>query len=207
MSSKKVIYWPVIISIVGHVALLSASGMIDLRDKIRTPEMFTVDIKDIQPDKLLKEEPPKEEKKQKEEAKVEKKQEKKEIKKTTDSKTPKEAKSVSASGIREDTVDLGSSDAKYVAYLNKIKRKILQIWEYPVKAYERNEEGVSVVKMSLDARGNVIATNLVTSSGSTLLDDGSLGIVRAAAPFEPLPNNYGLERLHIVASFRYKLEE
>ncbi len=206
MSSKKVIYWPVIISIVGHFALLSASGMIDLRNKVRTPEMFTVDIKEIQPEKPLKD-APKEEKKQKQEEKEEKKQEKKEIKKTTDSKTSKEAKSVSVRGVREDTVDLGSSDAKYVAYLYKIKRKILQIWEYPVKAYERNEEGVSVVKMSLDARGNVIATNLVTSSGSTLLDDGSLGIVRAAAPFDPLPNNYGLERLHIVASFRYKLEE
>ena len=207
MNSKKVIYWPVIISIIGHFALISASGMIDLRNKVKTPEMFTVDIKDILPDKPLKDAPPKEEKKQKEEEKVEKKQEKKEIKKTTDSKTSKDAKSVSVPGIREDTVDLGSSDAKYVAYLYKIKRKILQIWEYPVKAYERNEEGVAVVKMSLDARGNVIATNLVTSSGSTLLDDGSLGIVRAAAPFDPLPNNYGLERLHIVASFRYKLEE
>ena len=64
-----------------------------------------------------------------------------------------------------------------------------------------------VVKMSLDAGGNVIATNLVSSSGSALLDEGALGIVRAAAPFDPLPDNYGLARLHIVASFRYKLEE
>jgi len=200
MGSKKVILWPVIISIIGHVALISASGMIDLRDKVKAAEIFTVDIKETRPDKPLKEKPLTD-KPQKEEEK------KKEVKKPPGSKTTKEAKSITSGGLREDTVDLGSSDTKYISYLYKIKRKILQIWEYPPKAYEKNEEGVAVIKMSLDAGGNVIATNLVSSSGSALLDEGALGIVRAAAPFDSLPYNYGLERLHIVASFRYKLEE
>jgi len=189
MNSKKVILWPVIISIIGHVALISASGMIDLRDNVKTTEIFTINIKETQPDK-----PPKNE-------------EKKEVRKTPDSKMAEKTKSISTGGLKEDTVNLGSSNVKYVAYLDKIKRKILQIWEYPPKAYEKNEEGVAVVKMSLDAGGNVIAANLVSSSRSALLDEGALGIVRAAAPFDPLPNNYGLARLHIVASFRYKLQE
>jgi outer membrane biosynthesis protein TonB len=38
-----------------------------------------------------------------------------------------------------------------------------------------------------------------------LLDEGALGVVRRAAPFEPLPGGYSLSRLHIVASFSYKL--
>jgi periplasmic protein TonB len=189
MDSKKIIFWPVIISIIGHIALISASGMIDLRDNVKAAEIFTVDIKGAEPDKAIKEE------------------EKKEVKNPLDSKTNKEAKDVSTDGAREETVNLGSSDVKYVPYLVKIKRKILQIWEYPQKAYENNEEGVVVVKISLDARGNVVETNLVSSSGSALLDAGALGIVKAAAPFEQLPDSYGLARLHIVASFRYKLEE
>ncbi|MGV8057439.1 MAG: energy transducer TonB [Smithellaceae bacterium] len=189
MDSKKVLLWPVIISIIGHVALISASGMIDLRDNVKAAEIFTVDIKAPEPDKSLKEE------------------EKKEVKKLPDSKIAKEAKDTGNEGLREDTVDLGSSDVKYVSYLVKIKRKILQIWEYPQKAYEKNEEGVVVVKISLDARGNLAGTNLMSSSGSALLDEGALGIVKTAAPFDPLPDNYGLARLHIVASFRYKLVE
>jgi len=188
MDSKKIIFWPVIISVIGHIALISASGLIDLRDNVKTAEIFTVNIKETQPDKPLKEE------------------KKKEAKKTPNT-VAKEVKDIGINGLREDTVNLGSSDIKYVAYLDKIKRKILQIWEYPPKAYEKNEEGVAVVKMSLDAGGNVIAANLVSSSGSALLDEGALGIVRAAAPFDPLPANYGLARLHIVASFRYKLQE
>jgi TonB family protein len=194
MDSKKVIYWPVIISVIGHFALISASGLIDLRDNVKTVEVFTVNIKQTQPDKPLPDKTLKEE-------------EKKEAKNVPDTKTAKETKSINTAGVREDTVNLGSSDAKYVSYLGKIKRKILQIWEYPPKAYEKNEEGVAVVKMSLDARGNVVATNLLSSSGSALLDQGALGIVRAASPFDPLPGNYGLAHLHIVASFRYKLEE
>lgn len=196
MDSKKVIYWPVIISIVGHIALISVSGMIDLRDNVKPAEIFTVNIKEAEPDKPLKEE---EQKKEQEK--------KKEVKDISASPTTKDSKNIAKDGLREDTVNLGSSDAKYVAYLLKIKRKILQIWEYPPKAYEKNEEGVAVVKMSVDAGGNVTATNLVSSSGSSLLDEGAIGIIRAAAPFDPLPNSYGLARLHIIASFRYKLEE
>ncbi|MEN6621851.1 MAG: TonB family protein [Smithella sp.] len=193
MNSKKVIFWPAIVSIIFHLALISASSVIDLRDKVKTKEIFTVNIKETPQDKPLEEKFPKEEKK-------------KEVKKPAESRETNVTKNV-RSGLKEDTVNLGSQDIKYVAYLDKIKRKILQIWEYPAKAYEKNEEGVAVIKMSLDARGNVITVNLVTSSGSVILDEGALGIVKAASPFEPLPYNYGLERLHIVASFRYKLEE
>lgn len=187
MDSKKVIVWPVVISIIGHVALISASSVIDLRDNVKAAEIFTIDFRE--PEQLLK------------------KEQNIEVKKPSETKTTTEAKKFSNDTIREDTVDLGSSNVKYVSYLVKIKRRILQIWEYPQKAYEKNEEGVVVVKISLDARGNLAETKLISSSGSVLLDEGALGIVKTAAPFDPLPDDYGLTRLHIVASFRYKLVE
>ena len=183
MNSKKVLLWPVIISVIGHITLISVSSMIDLRDNVKTAEIFTVDIKEQKS------------------VQAPQKEEKKEIN------TAKQEKAVNGNGWREDTVSLGSNDTKYAPYLIKIKRKILQIWEYPQKAYERNEEGMVVVKMSIDAGGSLAATNLMSSSGSTLLDEGALSIVKAAAPFEPLPESYSLSRLHIVASFSYKLEE
>ena len=183
MQSKNVIIWPVIISVVGHVALISASSMIDWRDNVKSAEIFTVDIKDQAPEKSPQKEG---------------KTEKKESKKT---------RAMSGDGWREDTVNLGSSDVKYAPYLVTIKKRILQIWEYPQKAYEKNEEGVVVVKISIDASGGLAETNLMSSSGSTLLDDGALSIVKKAAPFEPLPDSYSLSRLHIVASFSYKLLE
>lgn len=184
MYSKNVILWPVVISVVGHIALISASSMMDLRDNGRTAEIFTVDIKEQEEPKIS--------------AGKDGKAETKNVKKTKDG---------ISEGWREDTVNLGSNDVKYGPYLAKIKNKILQIWEYPPKAYEKNEEGTVVVKISIDAGGSLSATSLVSSSGSTYLDEGALGIVRTASPFEPLPASYSLSRLHVVASFRYKLVE
>ena len=164
MDSKKLYIWPVIISIVGHIALISASGMIDLRDNVQAAEIFTVDIKGRGRTNHLK---------------------KKKERKKKSSPMPKqrqEAKSIGTAGDREETVNLGSSDVKYVSYLVKIKRKILQIWEYPSKAYEKNEEGVVVVKISVDAGGNLVGTNLISSSGSHYLMQGALGIV-SRCPF------------------------
>jgi protein TonB len=187
MDSKKILLWPVLISIIGHVVMISVSGMIDLRDNVRTAEIFTVDIQEPEP-----QQPPKKE------------EEKKEVKK---SEQAKNEKAINTGGWREDTVDLTSGDVKYGAYLGKIKKRILQIWQYPKKAYDRNEEGVVVVKMSIDADGSVAQAALIASSGSMLLDEGALGVVRAAAPFAPLPESYSLSRLNITASFRYKLVE
>lgn len=183
MDSRNVIIWPVVISVIGHVALLSASSMIDLRDNVKAAEIFTVEIKEQEPGQSFNQEG------------------RKEIKES-----PK-TRITNGSSWREDTVDLGSSDVKYAAYLVMIKRRIMQIWEYPQKAYEKNEEGVVIVKMSIDASGKLAETNLISSSGSALLDEGALSIVKTVSPFEPLPDNYGLARLHIVASFRYKLVE
>ena len=184
MDSKKVLLWPVIISIIGHVALISASGMIDLRDNVKAAEIFTVDIKEMEPDKSLLEEEKKEEK---------------QVKAT------KEARPANNSGWREDTVDLNSSDVRYSAYLVKLKRKLLQIWTYPQKAYDQNEEGAVSVIISIDANGGLAGANLVSSSGSKLLDESSIGVVHSAAPFEQLPASYNLARLHINASFIYTI--
>jgi TonB family protein len=187
MYSKKVILWPVIISIVGHVALISASSMIDLRDDIQAAEIFTVNISEPETKQARKKEEKKKNEKRPQQG--------------------KEIKPVNSDGWREDTVGLSSGDIRYAFYLNKIKKKILQIWKYPQKAYDKNEEGVVVVRMTIDASGILSQTNLMSSSGSLLLDEDAIDVVRGAAPFEPLPASYSLSRLHIVASFNYRLVE
>jgi len=186
---KKAILWPVIVSVLIHVTLLVAAGMIDLRENIKPVEVLSVSIKELEPE---------EKPSPKKEIKI------KEKKKSTQ--TQKEKGAVINSGDwREETIDLGTSDIKYVNYLSKVKNKILQIWKYPQKAYERNEEGDVVVKMSIDADGSLSGAVLMSSSGSAELDEGALSVVQAAAPFEPLPEFYNLSRLHIVASFNYKI--
>src|SRR5512145_560172 len=106
MDSKKIFLLPVIISIIGHVVLLTVSSMVDLRDNVKAAELFTVRIAQPQP----AEEPKKEEAQKP--APVKKPQ------------PPDEAKPLPEGG-REDTVDLGSTDVKYAAYLAGVKKKIM----------------------------------------------------------------------------------
>jgi protein TonB len=185
MNTKKVILWPVIISIVGHVTLITVSSMIDLREDIRAEEIITVNIKDPEPEIQ-----PNKEEKAKEEINPDR---------------AKEEKIINNDDWREETVELGSMDVKYAAYLLKIKKKILRIWKYPEKAYKKNKEGTVVVKLSIDASGTLAATTIMSSSGAIELDEGALGVVQAAAPFDPLPEQYNLSRLNILASFQYKI--
>ncbi|MEE9912132.1 MAG: TonB family protein [Deltaproteobacteria bacterium] len=185
MDSKKIFLLPVIISIIGHVVLLTVSSMVDLRDNVKAAELFTVQIAQPQP----VEEPKKEEAEKP--APVKKPQ------------PPEEAKPLPEGG-REDTVDLGSTDVKYAAYLAGVKKKIIRLWTYPVEAFKNNEVGVVVITMSIDASGSLSQLLLTSSSGSPSLDQGTLDVINAAAPFKPLPAQYQLSRLHITASFRYQ---
>lgn len=191
MGSKKAIFWPVIISIFIHVTLLAVTGMINLRDNIKPVEIFSVSIKEPEPEEKPT---PNKENKIKEKTKPVQSHKEKGL-------------NINDDDWREETIDLGSLDIKYVTYLAKIKSKILQIWKYPAKAYEKNEEGNVVVKMSVDADGSLAGATLTSSSGYAELDDGAMIVVRAAAPFEPLPGIYDLSRLNIVASFHYKITD
>jgi periplasmic protein TonB len=186
---RKAILWPVVMSILIHVTLLAVVGMIDLSDNIIPVDVLSVSIKEPEVEKSPT---PKKESKAKE--------------KTKSIKSVKEkGVNVNDDSWREDTIDLGSTDIKYVTYLAKIKKKILRIWKYPQKSFAKNEEGDVVVKMSIDADGNLASATLLSSSGSVDLDDGALSVIQEAAPYEPLPEIYNLSRLHIIVSFNYKI--
>ena len=191
MDTKKAILWPVVISVLIHVTLLAVAGMIDLRDNIKPMEIISVSIKEPEPE-VEKTPAPKKANRTKEKTKLVQAKKEKGV-------------DIKDDDWREDTIDLGSLDIKYVTYLAKIKNRILGIWKYPQKAYEKNEEGIVVVKMSIDADGSLAGATLMSSSGYAELDDGAVSVVQTAAPFEPLPEIYNLSRLHIIASFDYKI--
>ncbi|MBP7341870.1 MAG: energy transducer TonB [Smithellaceae bacterium] len=188
MISKKLFLWPIIISVVGHVLLITAGSMVDLRENVRAAELFSVQIAEPEPEP--------------EPAALPRPQTKPAPEKKTG--PVRDARSLPPEGLREDTVDIGSVDAKYAAYLAQVKKKIQRIWKYPAQAYSNNEVGVVMILMSIDADGSLSQVMLTSSSGSPSLDQGTLDVINAAAPFQPLPAQYNLSRLHITASFRYQ---
>lgn len=106
---------------------------------------------------------------------------------------------------REETVTLGNREPRYRDYLRRVKGKIERRWTYPGKAFERGERGVTTVKFSINSGGALVANSIMGTSGYGLLDETALNVIRAAAPYDPLPREFNLSRLHIVASFHYNL--
>ncbi|MBW2674329.1 MAG: energy transducer TonB [Deltaproteobacteria bacterium] len=112
-----------------------------------------------------------------------------------------------ARGNAVDTVDLDRTDTKYYPYLLQVKERIDRQWSYPDGAFSRGEVGTTVVEFSIATGGALAACRAVVSSGHASLDAESLRAVRSAAPFAPFSEKFGLERLNIVARFRYTLAE
>jgi protein TonB len=105
----------------------------------------------------------------------------------------------------EATVSLDSQDVKYVSYLTKIKKKIEPLWHYPEPARTIGLQGKLAIRFSIVRDGQLTRLELLSSSGHPLLDEQALKAVRGAAPYFPLPERLQISRLHINASFEYRI--
>jgi periplasmic protein TonB len=119
-----------------------------------------------------------------------------------------ERQSMSDSGtFREGTAALQGEASPYRNYLLQVRRKIEHLWGYPQQAIEAQEEGNAVIRFTIDANGGLSGYHVMTTSGSAVLDQGAIAVVKAAAPYAPLPAEFNLSRLHITATFSYRMGE
>lgn len=116
---------------------------------------------------------------------------------------PYDAGQVGEGSGREATVALESRAHEYAAYLEEVKRRVEREWRYPLLAQERGLTGKLVIEFAIRQDGRLARLRLADSSGVSILDDAALEAIRKAAPYSPLPEAMGLDRLNIVASFEY----
>ncbi len=183
--SKKILFICIMISLTSHVAMLYVTGFIDFRGKARKEDVLIVTLKEPT------------------ENNVKITEEEKENKPVNQVKEEVRSHRVK----KEETVDLGSINIKYTSYLKRIKKKIEDIWIYPQAAFEQEEEGTAVVKFSIGEGGDLTSSRIIKSSGYNYLDQGALDVVRSAAPYDPLPREFNISQLNVVARFQYKLAE
>lgn len=104
----------------------------------------------------------------------------------------------------EETVDLNTTEFKYLTYFLKLKRQIEAEWKYPKKSADRGEKGKLLLIFTINRNGTLEEVELINSSGYINLDDEAIRSIRFAAPFAPFPEYWGeLERLRIRATFEY----
>jgi protein TonB len=185
MPSKKILILSVAISLLAHAVLIWATGLLDKRlGKPRQETVITVSLREAQE---IRPEPTKKETKQAEPPAAE---------------PPEEV--AESEPLEQETISLDSEDEKFAPYLKKIKQKIENIWSYPPEAFARRNEGVSTVAFSVDNRGRLIKSEVVESSGYEALDQGTINVIKAAAPYAPFPSEITFSRLNIQATFKYR---
>ncbi len=105
---------------------------------------------------------------------------------------------------REETVDLSTTEFKYLSYFIKMKRQIESVWTYPRESGIRGEYGTLFLVFTIKSDGYLDGIQLITSSGYARLDNEAVRAINAAAPFPPFPASWaGLEKLNIRATFEY----
>ena len=92
-------------------------------------------------------------------------------------------------------------EAEYIdAWAKKLER--IGNINFPDAALRLNLSGILILNATLDRAGRVVEIAINTSSGSKILDDAALRIVKLASPYEPLPREVRekYDRLNITRS-------
>lgn len=105
-----------------------------------------------------------------------------------------------ANGVRHNggRADTTSYNAQVIAHLQRYRT-------YPEQARASRITGVSIVRFTLGASGNVVSVSLAGSSGAGVLDQAALAMVRRASPFPPIPPNLGRSSMTFAAPVRFNL--
>ena len=104
-----------------------------------------------------------------------------------------------------DTIDISTSEYRYIGYFSGLRKAIELAWHYPSSAVQRGQQGVVRLRFAIAADGTASHIKVTKSSGYRVLDVAIVEAIRLASPFSPLPRNLKREQLTITGSFHYIL--
>ncbi|GAB4440423.1 MAG: energy transducer TonB [bacterium] len=101
---------------------------------------------------------------------------------------------------------IATKEYKYWSYLDKMKRKIELLWQYPEEARINGISGSLKINFAVDKSGKLKDVVLVESSGYKFFDNAAMKALRDASPFAPFPDTWDIERLNIEGTFIYEIK-
>lgn len=102
-----------------------------------------------------------------------------------------------------DTRFLNTDDIQFGSFLRRFENSVYGVWRYPQEAARNGVEGITPIKITFNRRGEIVRTQLLESSGSTILDDEVLRTLRLIGPVGGFPRGYDKEEFHLIAFFQY----
>ncbi|HSA79139.1 MAG TPA: energy transducer TonB [Nitrospirota bacterium] len=107
----------------------------------------------------------------------------------------------------DDSVTLDTNEFKFISYNRWLKIKVESMLRYPELAAMSGYQGTLYIKFDIMKDGSLGNLELLKSSGYKILDDEALRAIRASAPFQPLPDDWRMERYSIRAAVLFYLNE
>lgn len=107
----------------------------------------------------------------------------------------------------DDSVTLDTDEFKFISYNRWLKIKVESMLRYPELAAMSGYQGTLYIKFDIMKDGSLGNLELLKSSGYKILDDEALRAIRASAPFQPLPDDWRMERYSIRAAVLFYLNE
>ena len=108
---------------------------------------------------------------------------------------------------RRKFISASTKEYNYAAYMEAWRAKVERVGNlnYPEEARKNNVSGSLILDVALNADGSVEEITVRRSSGSKILDDAAINIVKLSAPFAPFPDHIRKETdiLHITRTWQF----
>ena len=105
----------------------------------------------------------------------------------------------------DESVTLDTNEFKLLSYNRWLKLKVESILRFPELAAISGLRGVTYIQFDIMKDGSLGRLDLIKSSGYKILDDEALRAIRDSAPFQPLPEDWDMERYPIRAAVIFYL--
>jgi len=106
---------------------------------------------------------------------------------------------------------ISAKSAVEAAYIDAWAKKLERIGNinFPKEALRLSLSGTLILNATLDRAGRVVEIGIDSSSGSRILDNAAVNIVKLASPYEPLPHEIRekYDQLNITRSIIFHREE
>ena len=110
---------------------------------------------------------------------------------------------------RQLVTSVDTKESKIAVYLDRWKRRIetVGVKYFPEESVTQGITGSPTLQVTINASGQLDAASIRQSSGSRVLDQAALNILRRASPFDPFPEAIRVDYDQLIFAYKWQFAE